>query len=67
MNDYNDIIDLPHWEPRFHKRMPQEARAAQFAPFAPLAGHYEALAATAERVRASHRQDNTDQSSIMNI
>lgn len=36
MNNYEDIINLPHWNPRVHKRMSMEARAAQFAPFAAL-------------------------------
>lgn len=36
MNDYQDIINLPHWEPKGRKRMSIEARASQFAPFAAL-------------------------------
>lgn len=36
MNKYDDIINLPHWEPRGRKRMSMESRAAQFAPFAAL-------------------------------
>ena len=39
MGDYNDIIHLPHPEPKNHPRMPMEARAAQFAPFAALTGY----------------------------
>ncbi|MCM1107445.1 MAG: hypothetical protein NC388_00140 [Clostridium sp.] len=48
-NPYGDIIHLSHYEPKFHPRMSVEARAAQFAPFAALAGHDEAVhrAATA--------------------
>lgn len=39
MNDrYKYIINLPHYEPKNHKRMSREARAAQFAPFAALTG-----------------------------
>ncbi|MBR6002109.1 MAG: hypothetical protein IK045_04520 [Bacteroidales bacterium] len=34
--DYSDIIDLPHFEPQRHPRMPLSERAAQFAPFAAL-------------------------------
>lgn len=36
MNNYDDIIHLPHWNPRGRKRMSMESRAAQFAPFAAL-------------------------------
>lgn len=36
MNNYDDIINIPHWEPTCRKRMSMEARAAQFAPFAAL-------------------------------
>lgn len=40
---YDDIIHLPHPEPKRHPRMSLEARAAQFAPFAALTGHQAAL------------------------
>ena len=43
MNDYNDIIDLEHFEPRFHPRMSIYSRSAQFAPFAALTGYGEAV------------------------
>lgn len=46
MSKYDDIIDLPHYEPK-HKRMPIENRAAQFAPFAALTGHHAAIEETA--------------------
>ncbi|MDE6560030.1 MAG: YolD-like family protein [Muribaculaceae bacterium] len=46
MSRYDDIIDLPHYEPK-HKRMTMENRAAQFAPFAALTGHGAAIAETA--------------------
>ncbi|MDE5561260.1 MAG: hypothetical protein K2J00_05585 [Bacteroidaceae bacterium] len=36
MSDYEDIIDLPHWEPHGRTRISMEARAAQFAAFAAL-------------------------------
>ena len=36
MNEYEDIINLPHWNPTGRRRMSMEARAAQFAPFAAL-------------------------------
>ena len=45
--DYSDIINLPHYEPRHHPRMPLYDRAAQFAPFAALSGHADAISETA--------------------
>ncbi len=47
MSRYDDIIYLPHPEPKNHTRMPMENRAAQFAPFAALTGHGAAIAETA--------------------
>ena len=43
---YEDIIGLPHYEPKHHNRMPMRSRAAQFAPFAALTGHDAAIAET---------------------
>lgn len=45
--DYDDIIDMPHHVSRTHPPMPMADRAAQFAPFAALAGHDAAIAETA--------------------
>lgn len=44
---YDDIIGLPHYEPKYHQRMPMANRAAQFAPFAALTGHGAAIDETA--------------------
>ena len=38
IDDYLDIIDLPHPEIKNHPRMTRINRAAQFAPFAALTG-----------------------------
>lgn len=43
MDDYKDIISLPHPEPKHHKRMNIYQRAAQFAPFAALTGYEDAI------------------------
>ncbi|MDY3052325.1 MAG: hypothetical protein SOR89_04030 [Ndongobacter sp.] len=40
---YEDILHLPHPEPRTKRRMPPQNRAAQFAPFAALTGFSEIL------------------------
>ena len=42
-HDYDDIINLPHYEPKHHPRMPMWSRAAQFAPFAALTGYDAAI------------------------
>ena len=42
-NDYDDIINLPHYEPKHHPRMSMWNRAAQFAPFAALTGYDAAI------------------------
>ena len=44
---YDDIINLPHYEPKKHPRMSKEARAAQFAPFAALTGYDDVIKETA--------------------
>ena len=43
MSDYDDIINLPHYEPKHHPRMSMWNRAAQFAPFAALTGYDAAI------------------------
>lgn len=43
MDTNNDIINLPHWEPKNHKRMTMLERAAQFAPFSALTGYDAAI------------------------
>ena len=43
---YEDIINLPHHEPKGHPRMSMEKRAAQFSPFAALSGYEEAVLET---------------------
>ena len=46
-NNYDDIINLPHYEPKHHPRMSMWNRAAQFAPFAALTGFDDAIKETA--------------------
>ena len=47
INDYKDIIDLPHYKSNKRPHMSAINRAAQFAPFAALTGHDEAVKETA--------------------
>lgn len=46
---YEDIINLPHYVSKKHPQMSRENRAAQFAPFAALVGHGDAIDHTADR------------------
>ncbi len=45
--EYDDIIQLPHHQSKTRKRMSVSDRAAQFAPFAALTGHDDAVKETA--------------------
>lgn len=47
MDNYEDIINLPHYNPKNHKRMSIESRSAQFAPFSALVGYDEEVKETA--------------------
>lgn len=47
IHKYDDIINLSHHVSRMHPPMPTADRAAQFAPFAALTGHYDAVRETA--------------------
>lgn len=45
---YDDIINLPHHVSKKRAHMSQHDRAAQFAPFAALTGHSDAIEETAQ-------------------
>lgn len=57
MNDYDDIINLPHHESTSHPRMSAIDRAAQFSPFAALTGHEDAIRETARLTDARTELD----------
>ncbi len=57
MKDYHDIINLPRHVSTKRKPMPIINRAAQFAPFAALNGHEEAIK---ERGRRTELRINLD-------
>ena len=46
MESYEDIINLPHFEPKYHPRMDAYSRAAQFAPFKALIGYEDDIKET---------------------
>ena len=57
MGKYDDIIDLPHHVSKVHPQMSIWDRSAQFAPFAALTGHEEAIAETARLTKEWHEPD----------
>ena len=57
MGKYDDIIDLPHHVSKVHPQMSIWDRSAQFAPFAALTGHEEAIAETARLTNEWHEPD----------
>ena len=65
MNKYDDIINLPHYELKIHKRMSMESRAAQFAPFAALTGYSDAIVETA-RLTTKEKILDEDSNNILN-
>ena len=46
MDNYEDIINLPHHTSKKHPRMSLEARSVQFAPFAALTGYDDIIKET---------------------
>jgi len=49
MNKYSDIIDRPYKGTEKHTHMSMMERAAQFASFAALSGHSDAILETGRR------------------
>jgi len=57
VNDYDDIIQLPHHVSATRPPMPRQDRAAQFSPFAALTGY---AAATREAARRTEEKPLLD-------
>ena len=66
MDNYEDIINLPHYEPKNHPRMTIEARAAQFAPFAALTGYGDLVKETARLTDTKIELDEEEKNTINN-
>lgn len=64
MGKYDDIINLPHHVSDYHKPMPMRNRAAQFAPFAALSGHDDAIAETI-RLTEVFKELSDDEKSLL--
>lgn len=61
---YEDILNLPHHQSERRPHMSLQDRAAQFAPFAALSGHEEAIEETA---RFTEEQRIMDEGVVENI
>jgi len=61
ISDYDDIINLPHYEPKHHPRMSMWSRAAQFAPFAALTGYEDAIQDAKEMTQESFEQTDNEE------
>lgn len=57
LGKYGDILELAPPELTGHPRMSIQDRAAQFAPFAALNGHKEAIDETARQMEAEMNSD----------
>ena len=66
MGKYDDIINLPHHVSKKHPQMSLEARSAQFAPFAAVAGVEDDIM-EAERVTEERIGISEDEREILNI
>lgn len=64
MSKYDDIINLPHHVSAKRKPMSMMNRASQFAPFAALTGHSEAINETARLTTARQNLSDEDHSRL---
>lgn len=64
-DNYEDIINLPHYEPK-HKRMSMSVRSAQFAPFAALTGFNDEVKETERLVDKKVLLDEDEKIKINN-
>lgn len=56
MSNYDDIIHLPHHVSKSHPQMSMWNRAAQFAPFAALAGYEDAILESAMENESMYKE-----------
>jgi hypothetical protein len=61
MDNYDDIINLPHHVSKRHPQMSMWNRAAQFAPFAALTGYDDAIKYTAQENESSYETKNNEE------
>ena len=59
MDNYDDLINLPHHVSQRHPRMRMYTRAAQFSPFAALTGYEKAIEEARKKKEAEVKRRNT--------
>lgn len=64
MSNYDDILHLPHPTSKTHRRMSRQDRAAQFSPFAALAG-YEAVVEETRRLTDQRRELTEEEKAML--
>lgn len=64
MDNYEDIINLPHFRSQKHPHMSVHDRAAQFAPFAALTGYGDAVE---EARRITDRRPELDENRLAEL
>ena len=64
MQNYDDIINIPHHVSDKHPQMSMWNRAAQFAPFAALTGYDSAISETAKESEISYNREESEIDSV---
>ena len=59
MDNYDDIINLPHHVSTMHPRMSMYNRAAQFSPFAALTGYEKVIGEARRKQEEEGKKKNT--------
>ncbi len=57
MENYQDIINLPHHTSTKHSKLTPEQRAAQFAPFAALTGYEDKIEETIKQSEDKYQKN----------
>lgn len=64
MDDYADILYLPHHESAVHPHLSSAARGAQFMPFAALTGYEELIAETSRLTEPRRVADESERGEL---
>ena len=67
MDNYEDIINFSHPDPKRHPRMSIYERSAQFAPFAALTGYEESVYETGRLTKEKHELTEEEKLKINDV